>query len=136
MTIFIQNTFKSRDSSVGIELGYRLYYWSFQSPQGWEFFLHHRVQGGFGAHPDFCPMGSRGSFPGVKRPGREADHSPPHIAEVKKCVELYLHSPYTLSWHDGQLKKAQGQLYLHLFALEQTLQNLIAYGKAKDLLFH
>jgi hypothetical protein len=28
----------------------------------------------------------------VKRPGRETDHSPPSIAEVKKCVELYLHS--------------------------------------------
>jgi hypothetical protein len=30
---------------------------------------------------------------GVKRPGREADHSPPPSAEVKECVELYLHSP-------------------------------------------
>jgi hypothetical protein len=26
---------------------------------------------------------------GVKRPGREADHSPPSSAEVKECVELY-----------------------------------------------
>jgi len=25
---------------------------------------------------------------GVKRPGREADHSPPSSAEVKDCVEL------------------------------------------------
>jgi hypothetical protein len=25
----------------------------------------------------------------VKRPGREADHSPPSGAEVKECVELY-----------------------------------------------
>jgi hypothetical protein len=30
---------------------------------------------------------------GVKRRGREADHSPPSSAEVKECVELYLHSP-------------------------------------------
>jgi len=30
----------------------------------------------------------------VKRPGREADHSPPSSAEVKECVELYLHSQY------------------------------------------
>jgi hypothetical protein len=30
---------------------------------------------------------------GVKRPGRKADHSPPYSAEVKECVELYLHSP-------------------------------------------
>jgi hypothetical protein len=33
---------------------------------------------------------------GVKRPGREADHSPPYSAEVKECVELYLHSPIRL----------------------------------------
>jgi hypothetical protein len=32
----------------------------------------------------------------VKRPGREADHSPPSSAEVKECVELYLHSPICL----------------------------------------
>jgi hypothetical protein len=30
---------------------------------------------------------------GVKRPGCEADHSPPYSAEVKECMELYLHSP-------------------------------------------
>jgi hypothetical protein len=33
---------------------------------------------------------------GVKRPGREADHSPPFSAEVKEWVELYLHSPIRL----------------------------------------
>jgi hypothetical protein len=30
---------------------------------------------------------------GIKRPGREADHSPPSTAEVKECVEIYLHYP-------------------------------------------
>jgi hypothetical protein len=35
----------------------------------------------------------------VKRPWREADYSPPSIAEVKECVELYLHYPNTSSWH-------------------------------------
>jgi hypothetical protein len=34
-------------------------------------------------------------FPGVKRPGREVDHSLPSSAEVK-CVELYLHSAIRL----------------------------------------
>jgi hypothetical protein len=29
-------------------------------------------------------MGTRGSFPGVKQQEREADHSPPTSAEVKK----------------------------------------------------
>jgi hypothetical protein len=33
--------------------------------------------------------------PGVKRPGREADHSPPASAQVKK-VDLYIHSPIRL----------------------------------------
>jgi hypothetical protein len=32
---------------------------------------------------------------GVKRQGREADHSPSSNAEVKEWVELYLHSPCT-----------------------------------------
>jgi hypothetical protein len=41
---------------------------------------------------------------GVKRAGREADHSPPSSAEVKESVELYLHSPSTPSWHGAQLK--------------------------------
>jgi hypothetical protein len=44
---------------------------------------YHRVQTGSGPHPASYPMGTRGSFPGVKRPGREADHSPPSSAEVK-----------------------------------------------------
>jgi hypothetical protein len=33
---------------------------------------------------------------GVKRPRREADHSPPSSVDVKECVELYLHSPIRL----------------------------------------
>jgi hypothetical protein len=33
---------------------------------------------------------------GVKRPVREADHSPPASAEVKKNVDLYIHSPIRL----------------------------------------
>jgi hypothetical protein len=45
---------------------------------------------------------------GVKRPGREADHSPPSGAEVKECVELYLHSPSKSSWRGSQFKKTQG----------------------------
>jgi hypothetical protein len=45
----------------------------------------------------------RGSFSGVKRTGREADHSPPFSAEVKECVELYLQSPNTPSWLGVQL---------------------------------
>jgi hypothetical protein len=42
----------------------------------------------------------------VKRPEREADNSPPSSAEVKECVELYLHSPNTFSWRVDQLENA------------------------------
>jgi hypothetical protein len=35
---------------------------------------------------------------GVKRPGHEADHSPPSSAEVKECVETYVQSPITSWW--------------------------------------
>jgi len=35
---------------------------------------------------------------GVKRSGRDANHSPPSTVEVKECVELYLHSPNMSSW--------------------------------------
>jgi hypothetical protein len=35
---------------------------------------------------------------GVKRPEREADHSPVSSAEVKEWVELYLHFPNMPSW--------------------------------------
>jgi hypothetical protein len=41
---------------------------------------------------------------GVKRPGREDDHSPPSSAEVKECVEPYFHSPNSSSWRGAQLK--------------------------------
>jgi hypothetical protein len=45
----------------------------------------HRIQNDCGAHPASYPMGSGGSFPGVKRAGREAEHSPPSSAEIKNA---------------------------------------------------
>jgi hypothetical protein len=33
----------------------------------------------------------------VKQRGHEADYSPPSSAEVKECMELYLHSPIHLN---------------------------------------
>jgi hypothetical protein len=49
---------------------------------------------------------------GVKRPGREADHSPPSSAEVKNAWN-YTFTPQ-IRLHDVvlSLKKAQGQIYL------------------------
>jgi hypothetical protein len=72
------------------------------------FSIHHRVQTDSGPYPASCPMGTRGSFLGVKRPGREADHSPPSSAEVKECMELYLHSPIRLHGVVLSYKKSTG----------------------------
>jgi hypothetical protein len=42
------------------------------------------VQTGSGAHPATCSMGNGVSFLGGKtRPGRDADHPPPSIAEAE-----------------------------------------------------
>jgi hypothetical protein len=49
------------------------------------FSLNHRIQIGSGAHPASYPMDIGGSFLGVKRPGRKADHSPPSSSEVKNA---------------------------------------------------
>ena len=70
-----------RDGAVGIATRYGL-----DSP-GIEFRWGARfsapVQTDPGAYPASCTMGTK-YFPGVKRPGRGADH-PPHLsAEVKK----------------------------------------------------
>ena len=42
-------------------------------------------------------MGTR-SFPGVRRPGRDANHPSPSSTEVKERVEVYLYSPSGRSW--------------------------------------
>jgi hypothetical protein len=56
----------------------------FESRYGKKFLLLHIVQIGSGVHPTSYKMGTGGYFPGVKRQGSEADHSPPTSAEVKK----------------------------------------------------
>jgi hypothetical protein len=62
----------SRDSSVGIALGYGLENRDsrvrFLTGAG-NFSLHHRVQNGSGVHPASYPMGTRGSSPGDKAAG-------------------------------------------------------------------
>jgi hypothetical protein len=78
---------ESRDSSVGIALGYGLDDWGsrVRFPVGaGNFSLHHSDQNGSGAHLASYPMGTRGSSLGVKRPGSEANHSHPSSAEVKE----------------------------------------------------
>jgi hypothetical protein len=64
--------YKSRDSSVGIALGYgpddRGSRVRFPAGVG-NISFQHRVQNGSGAHPASYPVGSRGSFPGDKAAG-------------------------------------------------------------------
>jgi hypothetical protein len=63
---------ESRDSSVGIELGYGLDEQGSRArfPEGpGNFFLHHRFQNSSGAHSVSYPMSTRVSFPGNKAAG-------------------------------------------------------------------
>jgi hypothetical protein len=86
---------RSRDSSVGIATGYGLDDQGereFESRLGKKCSLLHIVQTGSGVNPTSYKMGTGGSFPGVKRHGRAADHSPPTSAEVKK-MWIYTSTP-------------------------------------------
>jgi hypothetical protein len=64
------------------------------------------VQTGPGAHLASCTM-DIGSFPGVKRPGRGADHPPPSSAEVTKGWS------YTSNHPLGQFRPVTEQLYIY-----------------------
>jgi hypothetical protein len=86
--------YKTRDSSVGIALGYGLEERGsrvrFPAGAG-NFSLHHRVQTGSGTHPASYPTGTRGTFPGA--------WSWPLTSIScwrQECVKLYLHSPIHL----------------------------------------
>jgi hypothetical protein len=91
---------ESRDSSVGIATGYGLDDRGVGVPSpggGKNFHFSMSFRPFSGAHPASYPMGTGGSFPGVKRQGREADHSPPARAEVKKTW-VYNPLPHKPSW--------------------------------------
>jgi hypothetical protein len=107
MTILNTEYDESRDSSVGIVLGYGLddrgSKVRFPARAG-NFSLHHRVQTGSGAHPVSYPMGTGALSLGVKRPGREADHSPPSSAGGQRMSGAIPPLPNTPSWRCAQLK--------------------------------
>ena len=84
-----------RDSSVDVATNYRLDGLGIES-RGCSR-ISAPVQTGPGAHPASCTMGTR-SFPGLKRPGRGADHPPTSSAEVKERVGLYIYSTSGPSW--------------------------------------
>jgi hypothetical protein len=89
-------TVVDRDSSHGIATRYGLDGPVIESGGGGARFSE-TFQTGPGAHPASYTMDT-GSYPGVKRPGRCADHPPPSSSEVKERVELYLCSPSGPSW--------------------------------------
>jgi hypothetical protein len=68
----------------------------FESQLGEEFSLH-VVQTGSVAHPASYPIGSEGSFAGVKLLGHEADHSSPTSAEVRRMCIYTSTPPYAFS---------------------------------------
>jgi hypothetical protein len=77
---------KSRDSAVGIATDYGLDNRGVGVPSPFEVknVLPQAGKTGSGAHQASYSMGTGGSFPAVKRQGREADHSPTTSAEVNK----------------------------------------------------
>jgi hypothetical protein len=65
------------------------------------------VQTGPGTYPFSYTVG-KGSFLGVKQPGRGVDHPPSSSAEVKEGVMPYLYSPLGLRglfWDDLYLDR-------------------------------
>jgi hypothetical protein len=90
---------KSPDSSVGIALGYGLDDRGSRArflvgAGNFLFTTASRTALGPAQPPIQWVIGNLSL--GVKRLGREADHSPPSSVEVKECMELYLHSPIRL----------------------------------------
>jgi hypothetical protein len=63
-------------------------------------FILRNVQTDSGGHPGSYPIDRRAISCGIKRPGRETDHSPPSSAEVKNGATI---SPLlnTSSWRDA-----------------------------------
>jgi hypothetical protein len=86
---------KSRESAVGIATGNGLddRRVGVPSPGGGKNFLFSMSRPAE-AHPAFYPVGTGTSFPRVKRPEREDDHSPPTSVEVKKTWVYTPTPPY------------------------------------------
>jgi hypothetical protein len=62
------------------------------------FSLLHNIQPGPGAHPASNPLGTWELFPGLTRPGPEADHLSPSSAKINNDGAIPP-LPDTYSWH-------------------------------------
>jgi hypothetical protein len=98
-TVWSSGLLRSRGSSVGTAESYGMYGRG-SIPGTARFFLLHSVQTGSGAHPASNSVGTGGSYLGVKRPGREADHSPSSSVEVKNGGAIPP-LPHTSLWYSG-----------------------------------
>jgi hypothetical protein len=91
------------------------------------FSLHHRVQTCSGSYPASYQMGTRDFSMWIKRPGREADHSPLSSAEVKNAWSYTSTPPSAfMSWC---WVKAQGQLYLYLLSSKSHTECVREYKR-------
>ena len=70
-----------------------------------------------------------GSFHGVKRPGRGADHPPPSIAKVEGRVELYICSPSGPSW------PVLGWPLLYLFFKKNWVCVSVNFSRTRNFFF-
>jgi hypothetical protein len=61
---------------------------------------------------------------GVNKLGHEAGHSNQTTAEVKECVDLYLHSPNTPSWRGAQVKEEYRDNFTFTFTLWGVVQSV------------
>jgi hypothetical protein len=86
--------FLLRHSAVGIETGYRLNdrQVGVRVPVGSTIFTSPCRPDRLWGPPTSCTKGTGGSFPTLKRPRREPDHSAPRSAEVKK-MWIYTSTP-------------------------------------------
>jgi hypothetical protein len=81
LSIFLLSSNKEPVSSVGIARGYGLDDRGSIPGRSNTFSSLCIVQAGSGTHPDSYPMGTGNFLTGVKRLGREADHSSPSSEE-------------------------------------------------------
>jgi hypothetical protein len=132
---------RSRDSSVGAALGYGLddrgSRVRFPAGDG-NFSLHHRVQNGSGPHPASSPVGTRGSFPGVKAAGAWSWPLPQYVFMTWCLVKYRDNFTFTfllftlerrdlrLSWRWGFESRSSGS-WLRVMYDTSVLEDFVAY---------
>jgi hypothetical protein len=75
-------------------------------------------------------MGTGALSPGIKRPGREADHSPPSSAEVKNAWSYISTPPIRL--HDVVLNKSTGTTLPLVFNFTFCVHGINKYNTMKS----